>query len=67
MYRADARQSLVGGPVPGGWPHDIIDSAARLARSVVAGGHRRLVAAIVGIRGRLDRSRGKTDADPRRN
>lgn len=65
VHRTDAKHGLVGGSVPGGRAHCVINSAARLAGSAIfAGGHCRIAAAIVGIRGRQGRSRSKTEANP---
>ena len=65
LYRIDAKHGLVDGSVPGGRAHCVIRNAARLAGSaILAGGHRRFAATIVGIRGWLGGNRSKTEADP---
>jgi len=65
LHRADARHGLIDGPVPGGRAHCVISCAARLAGSaILASGHSRFAATVVGIRGWLCGNRSKTEANP---
>lgn len=64
LHRTDAKHGLVHGPVPAGRAHCVINSAVRLAGSaILAGGHHRFAATIVGIRGWLGGNRCQTEAD----